>query len=137
MENKKKMIIPFSPKDTIKEYLPNILNGQNNEQIIGLMLFEEEKTQKDEIEVKLNQYRSLIEDFSNDSKVEICINNSNGVLELTYMEFAKKLLELFQLDENEKKSFMDSARIYAKKVIDEYWTRNQRKSNTEANEREL
>ena len=131
------MIIQFSSKDIIKEYITNILNGKDNEQIINIVLSEEETTQKDEIVEKLNQCRALIEKFSNDIEVEDCINNSNGVLELAYMEFAKKLIENFQLDENEDKSVIDSARKYAKKVIDGYWTKNQSGSNTKSNEREL
>ena len=113
-------------KEKVKEYIPNILNGQNEEEIIKCIFDVDDETQitseytktvRDEIEL----YKKRIDDFFSEDKIEGAIINNDGNLILASHELAKKLSELLQLPNQTKKS----AEIYTKKAVNACWTRNQ------------
>ena len=113
-------------KEKVKEYIPNILNGQNEEEIIKRIFKVDDVTQiypehAESVREMIELYKNKIDSFFSEDKIERAIINNDGNLILASHELAKKLSELLQLPDQTKKS----AEIYTKKAVNSCWTRNQ------------
>ena len=119
-------------KEKVKEYIPNILNGQNVEEIIKCIFDVDDETQitpeyTETVRKEIELYKNRIDDFFSEEKIERAIINNDGILILASHELAKELSELLQLSDQTKKS----AEIYTEKAVKACWTRNQSGKNYE------
>ena len=119
-------------KKKVQEYISNILNGQNEEEIIKRIFKVDDVTQiypehAESVREMIELYKKRIDDFFSEDKIERAIINNYGNLILASHELAKKLSELLQLPDQTKKS----AEIYTKKAVKACWTRNQSGKNYE------
>lgn len=119
-------------KEKVKEYIPNILNGQNEEEIIKCIFDVDDETQitpeyTETVRKEIELYKNRIDDFFSEEKIERAIINNDGILILASHELAKELSELLQLPDQTKKS----AEIYTEKAVKACWTRNQSGKNYE------
>ena len=119
-------------KEKVKEYIPNILNGQNEEEIIKCIFDVDDETQitseyTKTVRDEIGLYKKRIDDFFCEDKIEKAIINNDGNLILASHELAKELSKLLQLPDQTKKS----AEIYTKKAVKACWTRNQSGKNYE------
>ncbi len=117
-------------KEKVKEHISNIFNGKNDDEIIKLILDSENETQikQEYIEIvkkEIDLYRIKIDTFFSDARIEIALTNNDGNLILAKHKLAKELSESLHLPYQIK----ESAERYAEKVLNAYWTKNQRIKN--------
>ncbi len=122
--------------ENVKKYIPNILYGQTDEEIIKKILDFDNETQTnyayiENMKNKIDLYRTKIDMFFNDAKIEEVLISNDGNLMFAKIDLAKKLIESLQLPNQIK----ESVERYAERVLNEYWTRNQRTKNKHSYER--